>query len=318
MPLGLQLLVPLVLLTWLAAKPPSSRIGFALLVFATGTWLLAIALCGVWTFLPWWTPRLLAALLLATAAWRGLTTRASASSSGATARIGAIACIAIATIALLAAATALVGRKAPRGPIAEIASPFRDGTFLVVNGGSHAIINAHQKTLSTDEPRYRAWRGQSHGVDLIGIDARGLRAPGLLPAEPSGYVGFGTALVAPCDGIVVRAVDGIRDNQVPKSNREQMAGNHVTVRCDGFDIVLAHLRQGSVAVSEGDAVTAGKLLGELGNSGNSDEPHLHLHAQQVAPPGDTFSPEPVPLRIDGRFPVRNDRLNGAALRRGRR
>jgi murein DD-endopeptidase MepM/ murein hydrolase activator NlpD len=37
------------------------------------------------------------------------------------------------------------------------------------------------------------------------------------------------------------------------------------------------MRPGSVAVKEGDIVTAGQLLGHVGNTGSSTEPHLHFH-----------------------------------------
>src|SRR5205814_884061 len=38
----------------------------------------------------------------------------------------------------------------------------------------------------------------------------------------------------------------------------------------------AHFQQGSIVVTVGQQVTAGKLLGRVGNSGSSTEPHLHL------------------------------------------
>ena len=39
----------------------------------------------------------------------------------------------------------------------------------------------------------------------------------------------------------------------------------------------AHMRPGSLRVKLGDQVTVGQLLGNVGNSGNSSEPHLHMH-----------------------------------------
>jgi hypothetical protein len=41
--------------------------------------------------------------------------------------------------------------------------------------------------------------------------------------------------------------------------------------------LYAHLQPGSVRVRNGDRVAAGALLGKLGSSGNSTEPHLHFH-----------------------------------------
>ena len=43
--------------------------------------------------------------------------------------------------------------------------------------------------------------------------------------------------------------------------------------------MFAHLRQGSAPVAEGDRVVAGEVIGRLGNSGNTTEPHLHLQVQ---------------------------------------
>ncbi|MFD6414525.1 M23 family metallopeptidase, partial [Nocardia asteroides] len=40
--------------------------------------------------------------------------------------------------------------------------------------------------------------------------------------------------------------------------------------------LYAHVRRGSLAVREGDRVTAGQVLGRCGNSGNSTEPHVHF------------------------------------------
>jgi murein DD-endopeptidase MepM/ murein hydrolase activator NlpD len=41
--------------------------------------------------------------------------------------------------------------------------------------------------------------------------------------------------------------------------------------------LYAHLQPGRVKVRVGQAVKAGDVLGQLGSSGNSTEPHLHFH-----------------------------------------
>jgi murein DD-endopeptidase MepM/ murein hydrolase activator NlpD len=43
--------------------------------------------------------------------------------------------------------------------------------------------------------------------------------------------------------------------------------------------LLAHMQQGSVTVKVGERVTAGQVIGRLGNSGNSFGPHLHYQLQ---------------------------------------
>jgi murein DD-endopeptidase MepM/ murein hydrolase activator NlpD len=63
-----------------------------------------------------------------------------------------------------------------------------------------------------------------------------------------------------------------------------------------------------VAVSPGDRLEAGAVVGRVGNSGNTNEPHLHIHAQRPAANDAFLSGDPLPLRLDGRFLVRNDRV----------
>jgi len=67
----------------------------------------------------------------------------------------------------------------------------------------------------------------------------------------------------------------------------QLGGNHVILDCGGVFPLYAHLRRGSVAVRVGQKVAAGELLGHVGNSGASLQPHLHFQVMN--------SPDPFPL-----------------------
>jgi len=91
-------------------------------------------------------------------------------------------------------------------------------------------------------------------------------------------------VLAPCAGQVVMSVDGLTDIQVPEMDREHLAGNHVVLRFTGADVMLGHLQPGSVQVRAGAHIAVGDWLGLVGNSGNTGEPHLHIHAQA---PGST-------------------------------
>ena len=48
---------------------------------------------------------------------------------------------------------------------------------------------------------------------------------------------------------------------------------------------------------------------KVGNSGNTTEPHLRLHAQRNGSADYFLDGEPVPMRIDGKFLVRTDRVS---------
>lgn len=94
------------------------------------------------------------------------------------------------------------------------------------------------------------------------------------------YFAFGQPILAPGDGTVAVAVDGLEDNAPGVMDREHPPGNHVILdHGNGEYSLLAHLQKGSVRVKKGDAVKAGAPLGLCGNSGNTSEPHLHYHLQ---------------------------------------
>lgn len=180
----------------------------------------------------------------------------------------------------------------------------------VVNGGNSRLLNSHLETL---EPiaRYAAWRGQSYGVDLVRLDGWGRRGEGLLPADPTRYQIHGQAVTAPCSGAVVSTVSDRPDMLVPvrDPDRTQLAGNHVLLNCAGTEVLLAHFLRESVRVAPGDQVTIGQVLGVVGNSGNTTEPHLHVSAQRRAARDALIGGTPVWVTIDGRYLVRNDRLS---------
>lgn len=69
--------------------------------------------------------------------------------------------------------------------------------------------------------------------------------------------------------------------------------------CDDHNahIYLAHMQKGSVKLTSGDRVEVGETIGKVGNSGNTTEPHLHIHAE--------IDGEGVPILFDGKFLVRN-------------
>jgi hypothetical protein len=97
-----------------------------------------------------------------------------------------------------------------------------------------------------------------------------------------------------------------------RSRTARLPGNHVLLECDGVHVLLAHFKRGSVRVAQSDHVTIDTVVGLVGNSGNTNEPHLHIHAQRPAASGrEPLSGDPLPIRLDGRYLVRNDRVASA-------
>lgn len=219
--------------------------------------------------------------------------------------VGTAVRLAAAGVGLAAAVYAALGGLHPEGTV-DVAFPLRQGTYLVANDGRIELRNAHLLALAGE--RSRAYRGQSFGVDLVRINGLGRRARGLQPRDPAQYTIFGDTVFAPCSGRVVRSRDGLADQPVPEVDRAHMAGNHVLLDCGTAWVLLGHLQASSVAVAAGEAVLVGAPLGRVGNTGNTSEPHLHVHAQR---PGTNVMPlggEPLPIRFDGRRLARNDRV----------
>ncbi len=103
----------------------------------------------------------------------------------------------------------------------------------------------------------------------------------------SDYGCYGVPVVAPASGMVTTAHDGEPDMVpgVSSNNYTAPEGNYVVILLDETEtyLVLAHLRPGSVAVSTGQRVDEGQMVGECGNSGNTSEPHIHIHHQRQDP-----------------------------------
>ncbi|WP_234998584.1 M23 family metallopeptidase [Salirhabdus sp. Marseille-P4669] len=99
------------------------------------------------------------------------------------------------------------------------------------------------------------------------------------PTKNESYYAFGMEVLAPGEGKVVSVENEIPDNKPGvETNAQEPLGNHVIIEHEHNEYsVIAHMKQGSVKVEEGDQVNAGDLLGLVGNSGNSSEPHIHYH-----------------------------------------
>lgn len=318
MTLALQIVLPLVLLAWLWGAPAASWAGLALQTAGTGLILLAMARALLWGVPPrWvaWAALALWALGAGRAAW-GLAAGAPAWPAGtgawAAAGLGGL----LAALGGVALFAALSAARPPDGAPVELASPFGSGRALVAHGGRGAMMNVHTRVLAP-EPRYDPWRGQAYAADFLGLGPLGLSGPLRVDPDPAAYAIFGAPLVAPCAGRVVAAEGGLPDMAVPRMDGDRKLGNHVILDCGGVHVVLAHLRRGSVRVAPGEAVPAGAALGEVGNSGNSSQPHLHLHAQTPGTADAPISGRPLPMRIAGRALTRNDVLAAPGRAGGR-
>ncbi len=100
------------------------------------------------------------------------------------------------------------------------------------------------------------------------------------------YGCYGTPVVAPASARVHYSTDGAPDHVPGKISWDlrNPVGNSVVFKLEtGTYLVIAHLKPGSVLVEAGDDVREGEPIGACGNSGNTSEPHIHIHHQRQDP-----------------------------------
>jgi peptidase M23-like protein len=106
----------------------------------------------------------------------------------------------------------------------------------------------------------------------------------------------GVNVLAAADGVVRGVRDGMSDQVASPANAASFAdkecGNGVVLRHpDGWETQYCHMKRGSVAVRSGDKVQAGAVLGQVGLSGKTQFPHVHLSVRQNGQVVDPFSPD---------------------------
>jgi hypothetical protein len=180
------------------------------------------------------------------------------------------------SLTVAASLTLLIAKTLPYSPPEEcvvLDLPVR-GTWLAGHAGATKFTNLH-----TTHP---------YAIDILklGPDGRLMDGSDLVVTN---WYGYDEPVYAPADGLVVKVVDGLPCGPIGNRDTVNPGGNHVVIDIgNDRQVLLAHLVAGSVAVEEGEVVTSGTLIGRVGNSGNSDAPHLHLHVQSASETGLPF------------------------------
>ena len=181
----------------------------------------------------------------------------------------------------------------------DLEFPLKNVSWIVAHGGDSVLINHHRKV-----------KAQTFGIDISAVNQWGMRAKGIFPADLNKYEIYDKPVYAPCDGKVVSKADGYSDLTPPDMDSRNPAGNYVAILCRNATLVLAHLKEGSIKVKLGQKVIIGEMIARVGNSGNTSEPHLHIHAlkgevsnyKQLLWPG-----EPMVMVFGGRYLIRGER-----------
>jgi len=187
---------------------------------------------------------------------------------------------------------AMVGYFHQEDPV-QLRFPLKHGIYYVSHGGNSAMINYHYF-----DPQ------QKFALDFMELNVLGMRGWGLTPKTLNQFQIYRKTVYSPCTGRVLEVKDGIQENQpllispqrLDQQNR-MATGNHVVISCQKVRVTLAHMIPGSIQVKETEIVIRGEPIGRVGNSGNSSEPHLHIHAEKEG--------KGIPIHFKGRFLTRN-------------
>jgi hypothetical protein len=172
----------------------------------------------------------------------------------------------------------------------ELRMPVVDRPLVAFSGGPTRMWNQHVNNPD-----------QRHALDLVSWRDGGSFGA-TLGTKNEDHAIWNARVHAPVDGTVVFLENAAADHAHPHVEWADDAhpfGNVVVIRVaaapDRF-VVLGHMRKGSIVVAVGSVVAAGDVIGRVGNSGNSSEPHLHVHVQDgpVLKAGAS-----VPFLVDG-------------------
>ena len=178
-----------------------------------------------------------------------------------------------------------------------IGPPLRGGPWLAANGPANE--SGHRRALIpvAGAPSI----AQRFAIDYVRmLDDNKTFSGDQLKNES--YPAEGVDALAVANGTVVAVKDSIPENVPGVNSRavpitlETVGGNHVIIDIGaGKYAFYAHLKPGSIRVKKGDRVTRGQVVGLVGNSGNSTEPHLHFHISDGNSP---LGSEGLPYRHD--------------------
>jgi murein DD-endopeptidase MepM/ murein hydrolase activator NlpD len=175
--------------------------------------------------------------------------------------------------------------------------PLHGADWRAGNGPSNTSV--HRRAILPVEGKLHI--AQRFAIDWVKVGANGQTFSGDAKDNKTHYA-YGSEVLAVADATVVATKDGIPENVPGITSRsvpitmETIGGNHVILDLGGGRFAFyAHLQPGSLKVKPGDRVRRGQVIGLVGNSGNSTEPHLHFHVTDANSP---LASEGLPYVID--------------------
>jgi len=253
-------------LVWLLRAKPQSWPHYSMMTAVCGSIIVFVFLAGPWAFTSYYLRYVslgLFALAVIFMCQRIKINRQNGKNlSGASFAILALALL----LFVVLDALAIAAYHQPGNPL-NLSFPLALGRYYVLQGGNSAVTNP-----------FHALSGSKLALDIVKLNAFGNRAGGIAPLTLNAYEIFGEKVYSPCAGSVSYVRDGLPDNAPGRPEVKYPEGNYVVLKCGDTEVFMAHLKRGSIALTVGEVVAVGQLIGNVGNSGNTLEPHLHISA----------------------------------------
>ena len=184
-----------------------------------------------------------------------------------------------------------------RSPPPVVSPPLRGDGWVALSGMSNTSL--HRRTVVVVNGKARI--AQRFATDWTRIGAGNLAFQGD-PAKNANWAAYSAEVLAVANATVVDLKDGMPEND-PTSDHKAVpitvntaTGNYIILELgNGNFAFYAHLQPNTLRVKIGDRVRRGQVIALLGNSGNSDAPHLHFHVTDGNSP---LGAEGVPYVLD--------------------
>ena len=253
-------------LIWLISLGSQSGLNWLVRVLTCGSIMVYAVLAGTWAFTSYYLRYIFLGLFAVVTVFVYFRTKHGGSNSRVRGSKITVLPVSVFLLFTVLNAMAIVSHY-PSGKLLDVDFPLSFGTYYVLQGGDSVVTNP-----------FHALSGGKMAIDIVKLNPYGNRADGIAPRALSAYEIFGETLYSPCQGRIYKVRDGLPDNPPGQPDTEHSEGNYVVLSCAEANIFMAHLKRGSIKVTPGEVVTAGQQLAEIGNSGNTLEPHLHISA----------------------------------------
>lgn len=165
-----------------------------------------------------------------------------------------------------------------------VGAPLKGGPWAAVY--EPAWVRGHRRVIYTENGTAKI--PGRYAIDFIKLDSNGRYAKASEDSVAN-WFGYGEKVLAVSDGVVASVADSFLESITISKHGTvppyKATGNYVSlkIRTNCF-VFYEHLKPGSIVVKPGQKVKKGQVIAQLGFTGQSTGPHLHLHMADADSP----------------------------------